>query len=116
MPTLTPLQIIGIILVINGALIGSTSQLTDLFGPVAVKYIVSLASIGNSILGGIVSFMSGQGSQIKNVLAMPGVEKLTVNSQANATLATIAIDPQQGKIEPTPSAEAKVAATAQAAS
>lgn len=105
---LTPLQIIGIVLVINGALIGSSAQLTDLFGPVAVKYIISLASIGNSILGGITTLISGQGAQIKNVLAMPGVEKLTVNSQANTTLATIAIDPQQDKIAPTPAAEATV--------
>lgn len=116
MPNLTPLQIIGIILVINGAMIGSSAQLTDLFGPAAVKIIISICSIGNSILGGITTLISGQSSQVKNVLAMPGVEKLTVNSQANAALATIAVDPQQGKIEATPAAEAKVAATAQAAS
>lgn len=116
MPKLTPLQILGIILVINGALIGSTAQLTDLLGAHWSHIIVSICSLGNSILGGIVTMLSGQGSQIKNVLAMPGVEKLTVNSQANATLATIAVDPQQDKIAPTPSAEAKVTATAQAAS
>lgn len=112
MLNLTPLQIIGIVLVINGALVGSSAQLTDLFGPVAVKYIVSIASIGNTVLGGIVSFLSGQGSQIKNVLAMPGVEKITVNSAANPTLAAIAVDPAVNKISPTPQSMDRVAETA----
>lgn len=111
---LTPLQIIGIVLVINGALIGSTAQLTDLFGPMIAKYIISIASLGNSIFGGIVTMISGQGSQIKNVLAMPGVENITVNRQANAALATIAVDPAQDKISPTLSAQDTVAATAKA--
>lgn len=115
MPKLTPLQIIGIVLVINGALIGSTAQLTDVFGAHAAKLIVSLASIGNSIFGGIVTLISGQGSQIKNVLAMPGVEKITVNDQANTTLATIAVDPTQPKIAATAADMQTVAETAKGA-
>lgn len=109
---LTPVQIIGIILVINGALIGSASQLTDLFGPVAVKYIIALASLGNSVFGGIITMVTGQGSQIKNVLAMPGVENIAVNGKAGPTLAAIAVDPLQDKIAPTTAAMEKVTATA----
>lgn len=116
MPKLTPLQILGIILVINGALIGSAAQLTDLMGPLAAKYVVSIASLGNSILGGIVTMLSGQGAQVKNVLAMPGVEHIDVNSQANAALATIAVDPAQQKIAPTAEAKSEVTAIAKAAS
>lgn len=111
---LTPLQVIGIVLVINGALIGSAAQLTDLFGPLTAKYIISIASLGNSIFGGIVTLISGQSSQIKNVLAMPGVENITVNRQANAALAAIAVDPGQNKIAPTPEAQRTVNATAAA--
>lgn len=109
---LTPLQIIGIVLIINGALIGSVTQLTDLFGPEVAKYIVSIASLGNSIFGGVVTMISGQGAQIKNVLAMPGVEKINVNGQANATLAAIAVDPSIDKISPTPAAQQAVEETA----
>lgn len=112
---LTPLQIIGIVLVINGALIGSAAQLTDLFGTMTAKYIISIASLGNSIFGGIVTLISGQAAQIKNVLAMPGVENITVNRQANATLAAIAVDPAQDKIAPTQEAQRAVTATAAAA-
>lgn len=112
MPKLTPLQWLGIILVINGALIGSTAQLTDLMGPAAVKIVVAVCSLGNSIAGGLVTFLSGQGSQIMNVLAMPGVEHIEVNKNANPTLASIAVDPANAKIAPTASAEAAVQKTA----
>lgn len=102
---LTPLQIIGIILAINGALTSATGQLTDLFGANIAKDIASIASLGSAILGGIITSMSGQASQIKNVAAMPGVESITVNRQANAALATIAVDPTQDKIAPLPAAQ-----------
>lgn len=105
---LTPLQIIGIILAVNGALTSATGQLTDLFGPTIAKDIASIASLGSAILGGIITSMSGQASQIKNVLAMPGVEKINVNAQANAALASIAVDPTVDKISPTPAAQTVV--------
>lgn len=112
---LTPLQIIGIILAVNGALTGATAQLTDLFGPLIAKDIVSVASLGSAILGGIITAISGQATMIKNVAAMPGVETITVNKMANPALATIAVDPAQLKVEATPQAAAAVNATARAA-
>lgn len=125
---LTPLQIIGIILAVNGALTGATAQLTDLFGPLVAKDIVSVASLGSAVLGGIITAMSGASSQVRNVvadpqsqealikavLAMRGVENIAVNKQANATLAAIAIDPTQNKIAPTAAAAQTVEATAKA--
>ena len=113
---ITALQIIGIVLVVNGALIGSTAQLTDLFGALVTKDIVSIASLGNAILGGVVTMFSGQGAMIKNVAAMPGVESIEVNSKANATLATIAVSDEAKNVSATPAAAAIVAATAKAAS
>lgn len=109
---LTPLQIIGIILAINGALTSATGQLTELFGPTIAKDIASIASLGSAILGGIITSMSGQASQVKNVLAMPGVEKINVNEQANPTLAAIAVDPKQDRIAPTVAAQNIVEQTA----
>jgi hypothetical protein len=112
---LTPIQIIGIIIVVNGALIGSTAQLTDLLGPLIAKDIVSVASIGNSIFGGVIMMLSGQGSMVKSVLAMPGIEHIDVNSQASPALATLAVDKSINKIAPTEAAMDKVVATAKAA-
>lgn len=111
---LTPLQIIGIILAVNGALTGATAQLTDLFGPVIAKDIVSIASLGSAILGGIITSISGQASQVKNVLAMPGIEHIAVNGQANQALAAVAVDPSVDKIAPTQAAMAAVTQTAKA--
>ena len=105
---LTPLQIIGIVLAINGALTGATAQLTDLFGPLVAKDIVSVASLGSAILGGIITAMSGQASMIRNVAAMPGVEAITVNKLANQALASVAVDPAQPKVDATPQAQAAV--------
>jgi hypothetical protein len=109
---LTPIQILGIILVINGALIGSTAQLTDLMGPHVAHMIVSVCSLGNSILGGIVTMFGSQSAQVKNVLAMPGIDSIKVNAQANQALAQIAVDPAQDKIDTTMGSTAQVAATA----
>lgn len=105
-------QVIAIVLVILGVLVASTAQLTDLFGPIATKTIVSVSSLGMSILSGVLGVMTGQASQLKAVQDMPGVEKITVNSQANATLAALAVDPAQSKIKATPEAAATVQATA----
>lgn len=110
---LTPLQIIGIILAVNGALTGATAQLTDLFGPLVAKDIVSVASLGSAILGGIITSMSGQASQIKNVRNMDGVQHIEVNEKANVTLAALAMDPTEPKIAPSQAAAGRVEAIAE---
>jgi hypothetical protein len=112
---LTLLQWIGIVIGLNSLFMGSTPQLTVLFGTAAVPYIIAIATLGNGALGVFVTVIGGQGAQVRNVLAMDGVEKIDVNGRANAALATLALDPRQDKIAPTPAAIDKVTATAKAA-
>ena len=100
---LTPLQIIGIILAVNGALTGATAQLTDLFGALVAKDIVSVASLGSAILGGIITSMSGQASQMRNVASIKGDDgkpavRINVNANAGQNLAAVAIDPEQPNV------------------
>lgn len=108
-------QIIQIIGVIISVLMVSSAQLTELLGPGVAKTIVTIAGLSNMLLQGITVALTSQGSTVKDVLSMQGVEKIDVNGQANQTLAAIAIDPTQNKISPTPAARAEVTQTAQAA-
>ncbi len=112
---LTLTQKIAITMVVLGVLTTASAQLTDIFGPNVAKDIVSVAGLLNSTLSGIIAVLTGQSSQIKSVLAMPGVDHITVNAEANSTLATIAVDPSQAKIQPTPAALQQVAETAKGA-
>jgi len=111
---ITPLQWLGIILIINGALIGSAAQLTDLFGPGAVRIIVAICSIGNSVVGGVITFLTGQGNMVRTVAAMPGVDSVNVNSEANKTLAQLAVSgaADARNISATPASATLVAAIA----
>lgn len=109
---LTRNQIIAITLAVLGVLAGSATQLTDLFGTNVAKTMVTASSLVQTILASILAVMTGQTSQVKDVLAMPGVEKLTVNAAANQTLSAIAVDPRVDKIAPTTGAETAVAETA----
>lgn len=115
MNNLTRSQMFQIALCFLGVLVASTGQLTELFGPSATKYIVSAAGLGVSTLSGIGAILTGQGAQVHAVQAMPGVDKIIVNKSANATLATLAVDPAQNKIETAPGAAQAVQATATAA-
>lgn len=101
-------QIIQIVGVIISVAMVSSAQLTDLLGPTIAKTIVTVAGLLNMTLQGITVALSTQTAQVKDVLAMPGVEKLTVNAQATQALSAIAIDPTVDKIAPTPAAQADV--------
>lgn len=105
-------QIFAITLVVLGVLAASTAQLNDLVGPTATKTIVSIAGLLTSIISGILGVLTGQASQVKAVQAMPGVEKIVVNKEANQTLAALAIDPLQDKVEALPTDESAVTKTA----
>lgn len=100
------------ILAICGAVLSvlmvSTAQLTDLFGPGITKSIISIAGLTNMILNSITVALSTQGSLVKEVAAMPGVERIQVNTQANQTLAQVATDPQQPKIGTNPEDRAQI--------
>jgi len=105
-------QIISIIGAILSVLMISTAQLTDLMGPIAAKSIVSVAGLGNMVLSSVMAALTSQGSTIKDVLAMPGVDKININASANQTLSAIAVDPSINKISPTPDAQQQVENTA----
>lgn len=109
-------QIIQIIGVVISVLMVSSAQLTDLMGPNVAKTIVTVAGLANMLLQGITVALTTQSAQVKDVAAMPGVERITVNASANAALATLAVDKNQDKVAPAQAAEQQVAATAKAAS
>jgi len=108
-------QIFSIVGAILSVLMISTTQLTDLFGTGVAKSIVSVAGLGNLMIQSVMAVLTSQGNTVLDVKNMPGVEGIAVNGYANKTLATLAMDPTQNKIVPTLAAEAKVAATANAA-
>ena len=105
-------QIIAIVIAILSVLGGSAAQLTDLFGPGITKIIIAASTLGTTALSSVLAVVTSQSAQIKDVLAMPGVDKINVNAAANQTLAAIAVDPHVDKIAPTPAAEQQVSATA----
>ncbi len=107
-------QIISIIGAIVSVLMISTAQLTDLFGASVAKTLVSIAGLINLTLQSVMAALTSQGNQVKDVLAMPGVDKININAAANKTLAAIAIDPSVDKISPTQADQAQVTATAKA--
>lgn len=121
MAALTNVQKIALTIAVLGFLAGAGTQLTDIFAPfgsaapLIVKEIVSLSSFVSGILGVGLSFISGQGSQIAAVQAMPGVEKIVVNAKASPTLATMAVDEANPKIEAAPLSASAVQRTAAAA-
>lgn len=118
---LTIVQKIALSIAGLGFLAASGTQLTDIFAPfgstapLIVKEIVSVSTFVSGGLGVILTFITGQSSQITAVRAMPGVEKILVNEKANATLATMAVAQEENKIEATPQAQKAVEATAKAA-
>jgi hypothetical protein len=112
---LTMLQWVGIIILFNGTVIGGTSELADLLIPaVAIKAIVAVCSMGNVFLGGLVTMFSSQGSLVRTVNDMPGIDKLVVNASANHVLAAAVVsdDPSTSKLEAAPGAAQAIAATA----
>lgn len=112
MANLTGKQILSIIAAVVSALMLATTQLTDIFGPTVAKSIVSVAALANMIINSVVVALTGQATLVKDVLAMPGVEKISVNEKANQALAQVAVDPSVNKIAPTNAAMDAVTATA----
>ena len=100
--------------VISGLITGAAFMQT-LFGQSVTLQIIAGLGLSNIILSSVGAALSGQGADVKSVLDMPGVEKLTVNSQANQTLAKLAVDPTIDKIAPTPAALDTVTKTAEGA-
>jgi hypothetical protein len=109
---LTTAQKVGLALVTINVLAGASAQLTQLFGSTVASDIVTICNLSGAIIGGWMIVLTGQNAQVQNVAALPGVEKIQVNAQANQALAQAAVDHTQTKIVPTVEATAAVQATA----
>lgn len=109
---ITRTQWIAILMLALGLIAGGTTQLTEFFGAGTAKSLASAASFLSSFVAGLQIILGGQSAQVKDVLAMPGVDKININENANKTLATIAMDPSVNNISPTTSAMNVVANTA----
>ena len=99
----TPLQILGAILVLNSAATDSVNELTDLFGQVWARHLLSIAVIGSGICGGLVTMFGGQGAVLRNVASIQGDDgrpalRINVNANAPRALAAAAVDPAQKNI------------------
>jgi len=95
-------------------IIGGTSQMDILFGANNHKSLVAIASLG-TCSSRPRHHVWWSKYAMKNVLAMPGIESIKVNAQANHDLAQIAVDPTLIKIDTIPGATAQVTATAKGA-
>lgn len=105
-------QALAILIAILSVLAVSTANLTDLFGEHVAKAVGSASNLLNAIIAGVLTAVTSQTSMVKDVAAMPGVERIRVNAQADTSLATIAMNPDYAKISATPADAAAVAATA----
>ena len=83
------------------SLITGAALLNPLFGEGLSLKIVAALGIVNLLLNSVQTAFTGQAQLIKDVAAMPGVEKITVNEKANPTLASVAVDPTVDKVAPT---------------
>ncbi len=106
--TLTLKQVLAIAVAILSALAAATSQMTEIFGPTLAKSLMAGAGLLNTIMSSILAILTSQSGTIRDVQAMPGVEKITVNAQANSTLAGMAVASDNAKIEAAPGADAAV--------
>jgi delta-aminolevulinic acid dehydratase/porphobilinogen synthase len=106
-------QKLSVLIGVLSALSGGTAQLTPVFGSIVSHSIVSVANLIMAIFVTPVLFVvTGQKNIVQTVQAMPGIESIQVNSQANKTLATLAVDQAEAKVDIIPGANAAVTATA----
>lgn len=110
---LTRNQILALVGLALSLLAGGTATMTELFGQGLATKIAAAAGFLNAFVNGAVLILSGQGQQVLDVKAMPGVEHIEVNAKANQTLAKLAIDPDVDKIAPSAGALDKVTKTAE---
>jgi hypothetical protein len=112
---LSPTQWVILFMTTASFLNGATAQLTDFVGPTVTHYVISGFAFASGLIGTWAVALTSQGSIIKQVAAMPGIDPIKVNANANATAAALAIDPESHKISPAEGAAQAVAAIAKAA-
>jgi hypothetical protein len=82
-------------------LITGAALFQQLLGQEAALMVVAGLGIVNIVISSVGTALSGQAQLVRDVAAMPGVEKITVNAQANPTLAAVAVDQTVDKVSPT---------------
>lgn len=80
------------------AVAGASAQLTDLFGTGTAHLIVTMATFLNTMITAIMTPLVGNASMLKTVAALPGVDRVSINKQASASVAAVAVDPTQSKV------------------
>jgi len=93
-----PKLILNILSSINGGLITGAALFNPLVGQDVSLKVISVLGICQIIVSAINSNLSTQAATVKEVAAMPGVERIAVNTQANPTLAAVATDANQPKV------------------
>lgn len=83
------------------SLITGAALLNPIFGETTSLQIVAVLGIMNLALNSVGTALSGQAQLVKDVAAMPGVSMISVNENANPTLAAVAVDPTQDKVSAT---------------
>lgn len=100
--------------IISGTISGfitAGALFTTIFGQDMTLKIIAVLGLINIVLSSVGAALSGpddQATQVRSVLAMPGVEKIDVNEKASTTLAAMAVNPIIDKIGPTQASETKV--------
>lgn len=98
MPNINIYQVFLIIVSVLSAVAGSTAQLTDMFGAGTAHTIVTVATFSTTLITAIMTPLVGNASMVKTVAALPGVTRVTVNTQALPAVAAVAVDANQPKV------------------
>jgi hypothetical protein len=86
---------------IVGAATSAFGALNSIMTPTQALIGTVLLGFTSACLGVIGTVVSGIGSQINNVAALPGVERISVNAKATDGIAAAALNPEQSKVGPT---------------
>jgi len=87
---------VGACAVLSGS--SAAAQLTQLFGGQLAGQIAAGAGLLGGLLAMPLAVLTGQAAQVKTVAAMPGVEEIKTNAQANETLKALKDDPAVPKV------------------
>jgi hypothetical protein len=98
MSSITSKQWFQIVSGVISGLITGAAFLQTLFGQTLTLQIIAGLGLANIILSSIGATLSGSGNLMRDVAAMPGVARVTVNETATDGVAAAALDPQQPKI------------------
>ena len=82
---------------ISGLITGAALLQTLLGQDLTIK-LVAFFGIINIVLSSVGAALSGQANLVRDVAAMPGVDRISVNAQATPALAQVAVDPEQKKV------------------